>query len=228
MSCRTMITPRTVFFMCFALFLACANSNADMPKTGNETINKTNGSTSTKPISNQTTNTTSQGSGTSSNKNNSTSNPNENYKGKCIFALPEDMLVLVLVAITVACFVLLLTTLMCACQICNLRGIISRLEPHRSNVDLHTFRERRESLSKNKEQGQPTETCIMLSEVTTAQEERREDEDRVLEDKTEEKGETEQPSSEPFAKGPNGNVTQENSAGVEIKDEVAPESKGTV
>ncbi|XP_051542438.1 uncharacterized protein LOC127434041 [Myxocyprinus asiaticus] len=220
-----MINPRTVFFMCFALFLAHAKLYTEVSTITNGIY----GSTSTTPISYQTKMTKSQGSGTSSDQRPlCTPAPTKPIKGLCIFFLPEGKLELVLVALTVACFALLLTTLRCACQVSHLRGIISRLEPHCSNADLRAFRERRESLSKNKDHGQPTETCTMLSEVTTAQEERREDEETVLEDKTEEKGETEQPSAEPFVKGPNGNVTQENSTGFERKDEIAPESKDTV
>lgn len=76
--------------------------------------------------------------------------------------------------------------------------------------------------------GQPTETCVLLSEVTTPQEvvttpqeESREDEDRVLEIKSEENKDTEQPST---VKDPNGDVTQENS---HVPDAKAPESSDT-
>lgn len=66
----------------------------------------------------------------------------------------------------------------------------------------------------------PTETCFLLSEVTTAQEEREEDQ----ENKTEEKNDTEQPSTEPPVMDPNGDITQENSPESDAK---APESPDT-
>lgn len=61
----------------------------------------------------------------------------------------------------------------------------------------------------------------MLSEVTTAQEESREDEERVLENKAEENKDTEQPST---TMDPNGDVTQENSHEPDAKE---PESSDT-
>ncbi|KAL0182951.1 hypothetical protein M9458_022326 [Cirrhinus mrigala] len=144
-------------------------------------------------------------------------------EGHCIFFLPADekYLQLIVAALTVGCLVLLLTTLICACQVCHLRGIISSLQPRYDKSDRHAVREKSESPYRDEGQvdGHPTETCFMLSEVTT-QEERREDE----ENKTEEKKDTEQLSNEPHLKDPNGDVTQENNPEPDAK---APESSET-
>lgn len=145
-------------------------------------------------------------------------------QAQCILFLPkEKILVLVVVALTVGCLALLLTTLICTCQVCHLRQIISSLQLRHNSIDLRAIREKSESPCRDEAQvdGQPTETCVLLSEVTTAQEESREDEDRVLEIKSEENKDTEQPST---VKDPNGDVTQENS---HVPDAKAPESSDT-
>ncbi|XP_039531661.1 uncharacterized protein LOC120481870 [Pimephales promelas] len=142
-------------------------------------------------------------------------------EAQCLLLLPTgDILKLVVLALIVCCFGLLVTTLICICQVCHLRGIISSLQPghNKNNIDLRAIREKSESPHWDEGQvdRQPTETCLMLSEVTTAQEERKEDEERVLENK-----DTEQPGTE---KDPNGDITQENSQEPEAK---APESADT-
>lgn len=123
-------------------------------------------------------------------------------------------------ALILGCFALLVTTLIFICQVCHLRGIISSLQlsHNHNNIDLRAIREKSKSPNRDEGQvdGQPTETCLMLSEVITAQEESREDEERALENK-----DTEQPST---VKDPNGDITQENSHEPEAK---APESSDT-
>ncbi len=141
----------------------------------------------------------------------------ESEIGHCIFFLPTGHLHLIVAALTVGCLALLLTTLICACQVCHLRGIISSLQPRCDNIDRHARREKSESPCRDGGQvdGHPTETCFMLSEVTTAQDESREDE---------EKNDTEQPSTESPVKDPNGDITQENSPEPDVK---SPESSDT-
>ncbi|XP_051540750.1 uncharacterized protein LOC127433122 isoform X2 [Myxocyprinus asiaticus] len=230
-----MTTPRMVCFMCFALLLVMAHANPNgTDEISNLTQTMANENNSTTPTSYKTPETYSQGSAKSSIQiPYCTPAPTEPMKGQCIFFLPnKETMELVLAALTVACFALLLTTLMCACQVCHLRGIISRLKPHHDNADMRAFREWSESPFKDKDHAhrKPTETCVMLSEVTTAQEEWREDEESVLEDKAEDEGETEHPNAESSTDGPNGDVNQENSTGVKMKelDTGAPESKDAV
>ncbi|XP_067289572.1 uncharacterized protein [Pseudorasbora parva] len=225
-----MISPRITCFVYFALLLgtAHANSTANTNITDSithkketttinaikSTISVTNTSVTMKPTSEP----------TKTQQSVCTPATPEPTKGQCIFVLPTgDSLQLVVVALTVGCFILLLTTLICASQVCHLRGIISRLHLCHSSFDLRAIREKSKSPHRNEDQvdGQPTETCVMLSEGTTAQEESTKDEESVLGEKTEENKDTEQPST---MKDPNGDVTQENSHETDAK---APESSET-
>ncbi|XP_055063909.2 uncharacterized protein [Misgurnus anguillicaudatus] len=132
-------------------------------------------------------------------------------------ALPkEKTLILVLVVLAVACITLLLITLLCTCHVCHLRAVISRLQPYHS-VDLYSVKKRSESPCKDdgKEKDQPTETCLMLAEVTVQEEEKKEE-------KKEEKEEESVPIyTEPPAEKPNGDVTQEENAYDIVSDEPA-------
>lgn len=218
-------SPRTICFVYFALLFGTAHANTTDATTTTSSL--TQGiSTSEIQINNKTTYKTLQSTKLASETKASqpsvctpaTPEPN---KGQCIFLLPTgDTLKLVVVALIVGCFALLVTTLICICQVCHLRGIISSLQLHHNNnnIDLRARRQKSESPNRDEGQvnGQPTETCLMLSEVITAQEESREDEERVLENK-----DTEQLST---VKDPSGDITQENSHEPEAK---APESSDT-
>ncbi|XP_016412124.1 uncharacterized protein LOC107743414 [Sinocyclocheilus rhinocerous] len=223
MSCRTMISPRTVYFAYFALLFGkppakATNKNNTTPVKITENITMINDKNGTPPTSNINRQTTELNSAATTNKQSvSTQATTKPKEGHCIFFLPtgKDNLQLIVVALTVGCLALLLTTLICACQVCHLRGIISSLQHRYDNIDRHAVREKSESPCRDEGQvdGQPTETCLLLSEVTTAQEESREDE----ENKTE-------PCTEPPVKDTNGDVTQENSLEPDAK---APESSDT-
>lgn len=229
MSCRrTMISSRTVCFVYFALLFGTPNAsktsvteesgtNNSMSMTNEINVTpttSTNKKLSPDPNTDETTSLNTASTQT-------TTKPEEGY---CIFSLPTDgnKLQLIVAALTVGCLVLLLTTLICSCQVCHLRGIISSLQPRYDSTDEHARREKSESPRRDEGQvdGHPTETCLMLSEVTTAQEESREDQ----KNETEEKNDTEQSSAEPPVKDPNGDITQENSPEPDAK---APESSDT-
>lgn len=218
MSCRrTMISSRTVCFVYFALLFGTPNASNTTVPTGNTTENTMHMTYGTNVIPIKTS--TNKKINTDSIQ--TTTKPEEGY---CIFSLPTDgnKLQLIVAALTVGCLVLLLTTLICSCQVCHLRGIISSLQPRYDSTDEHARREKSESPRRDEGQvdGHPTETCLMLSEVTTAQEESREDQ----KNETEEKNDTEQSSAEPPVKDPNGDITQENSPEPDAK---APESSDT-
>lgn len=229
MSCRTMISLRTICIVYLALLFGTPHANCNTtasdilsssvtentkPKTADtdgtnthQPTSKNNGETS-KLIAVGETSTTSVCT-------QPTPKPEE---GHCIFFLPtgKDYLQLIVAALTVGCLALLLTTLICTCKVCHLRGIISSLQPRYDNIDQHARREKSESPCRDEGQvdGHPTETCFMLSEVT-AQDESGEDE---------EKNDTEQPSTESPVKDPNGDITQENSPEPDAK---SPESSDT-
>ncbi len=199
-----MISPRTVCFVYFALLFGTAHANSTNSSETNppvpsisredrseDTTSTTTDTIGTKPISNN------NGEPSKLNTAVETSTPSfctqptpKPEEGHCIFFLPtgKDYLQLIVAALTVGCLALLLTTLICTCQVCHLRGIISSLKPRYDNIDRHARREKSESPCRDGGQvdGHPTETCFMLSEVT-AQDESREDE---------EKNDTEQPSTE--------------------------------
>lgn len=219
-------SPRTICFVYFALLFGTAHANTTNIITTQGTVtSETQNISSTTQTNNKTTKTFENTTPASETK---TSQPSvctpatpESTKGQCIFLLPTgDTLQLVVVALTVGCFALLVTTLICICQVCHLRGIISSLQLHHTNnnIDLRAIRQKSGSPNRDEDQvdGQPTETCVMLSEVITAQEESREDEERVLENK-----DNGQPNA---VKDPSGDVTQENSHEPEAK---APESSDT-
>lgn len=244
-----MTSPRTVCFVYLALLFGTAHANttntvnvtvsvtkeANETGTQNDILQTTEDNfTATSIIASgniKTTSVKTTSVQTTSQQSVCTPATTEASKGQCIFFLPTgNILHLIVVALTVGCLALLLTTLICTCQVCHLRQIISSLQPRHNNIDLRAIREKSESpyRDEGRVDGQPTETCILLSEVTTpqeevtaAQEESREDEDRVLEIKSEENKDTEQPST---AKDPNGDVTQENS---HVPDAKAPESSDT-
>ncbi|KAK7120781.1 hypothetical protein R3I94_020689 [Phoxinus phoxinus] len=223
-------SPRTICFVYFALLFGTENANTtDIPSTTSSVTQGTSEDV-TSEIVTQTnlTKTKSKSDNISKSTNPSVSTKPASVdctpatsKGQCIFFLPTgDILELIVVALIVGCFSLLLTTLICICQICHLRGIISSLQHcQNNNIDLRAIREKSESPNRDegREDGQPTETCLMLSEVITAQEESREDEERVLENKTEENKDT--------VKDPNGDITQENSH--HEPEAKAPESSDT-
>ncbi|KAI2659640.1 RNA-directed RNA polymerase [Labeo rohita] len=223
-----MISPRTVCFVYFALLFGRPHANhTDTINTNTQVTSESATTNITSTINGATPTTTEIQKINSQVQTTKTSfctqatpKPEE---GHCIFFLPagEKNLQLIVAALTVGCLVLLLTTLICAYQVCHLRGIISSLQPRYDKSDRHAVREKSESPYRDEGQvdGHPTETCIMLSEVTT-QEERREDE----ENKSEEKKDTEQLSTEPPLKDPNGDVTQENNPEPDAK---APESSDT-
>ncbi len=198
-----MISPRTVCFVYFALLFGTAHAESTNSSNTNSSVTSVS---ETKGTATSTTN----------DKNGMSSLPTLE-KGHCIFFLPTGHLHLIVAALTVGCLALLLTTLICACQVCHLRGIISSLQPRCDNIDRHARREKSASPCRDGGQvdGHPTETCFMLSEVTTAQDESREDE---------EKNDTEQPSNESPVKDPNGDITQENSPEPDVK---SPESSDT-
>ncbi|XP_016125046.1 uncharacterized protein [Sinocyclocheilus grahami] len=211
-----MISPRTVCFVYFALLFGTPH-----PNPTNATENNTSVTSDPTPTSNNIRETSNLNTATSTVCTQATPKPEE---GHCIFFLPTGKyhLELIVAALTVGCLALLLTTLICASQVCHLRGIISSLQPRYDSTDRHARREKSKSpfLDEGQVDRHPTETCVMLSEVTTAQEESREDQ----ENKTEEKNDTEQPSTEPPVKDPNGDITQENSPEPDTK---APESSDT-
>lgn len=236
MSCRTMISPRTVCFVYFALLFGTAHANSTNSSNTKTIVPSVSVTEDTMSTTNDTNGTT-----PSPNNNGEPSKLNtaaETFKtsvyiqptpkpeeGLYIFFLliGKDNVQLIVAALTVGCLALLLTTLICACQVCHLRGIISSLlQPRYDNTDRHARREKSESPCQDEGQvdGHPTETCFMLSEVTTAQDESREDE----ENKTEEKNDTEQPSTESPVKDSNGDIAQENSPEPDAK---APESSDT-
>ncbi|XP_005169245.2 uncharacterized protein [Danio rerio] len=128
---------------------------------------------------------------------------------QCIFSLPSgEKLHLIVAVLIVGCLVLLMTTLMCACQVCHLKGLISGLHSRHDNIDLHAIREKTETRQKNEDRvdRHPTETCLLLSEVTAGQEQSKEHEVKI-----EEVEEMEQIGTEMPVIDPNGDVNQENS-----------------
>lgn len=224
MSCRTMISARTICFVYFVLFLATTHAvidttEASTPETyttnQNTTINRTS---STLNEMNQKQNEFNTGCVCTS----FTPKPMQEHssKGHCLLFWPKDdnkgTVYLIVAALTLACFTLLLTTLICACQLCHLKVMFSRFQPHQNNIDLQAVRKRSESPCRDdgRPVGEPTETCLMLSEVTTQEEENKE--------------ESVQPNTEPSAEGPNGDVAQEEGSGCEAEskepDVEAPES----
>lgn len=239
-----MISPRTICFVCLALLFGTAHASTTENYKPSSSVADATDKTETQKNSSPTTKvnidntSTSRKNSINTNKSVKTSQqpactpatPEPN-KGQCIFFLPtENILHLVVFALTVGCLALLLTTLICTCQVCHLRRIISSLQLRHNNIDLRAIREKSEVPYRDEGQvdGHPTETCVLLSEVTTPQEvvttpqeESRVDEDRVLEIKSEENKDTEQPST---VKDPNGDVTQENS---HVPDAKAPESSDT-
>ncbi|XP_026129751.1 uncharacterized protein LOC113109997 [Carassius auratus] len=232
-----MISPRTVCFVYFALLFVAAHADgpANEPTSNDKTATVKNSNYSALTNNASTTMVTNVSLTTTNNNRDSsklitssntvctpaTSKPEE---GHCILFLPTNThsLPLIAAALTVGCLALLLTTLICACQVCHLRGIISSLQSRYDSIDRHARREKSESPCRDECQvdRHPIETCFLLSEVTTAQEEREEDQ----ENKTEEKNDTEQPSTEPPVMDPNGDITQENSPESDAK---APESPDT-
>lgn len=240
MSCRTMISRRTVYFVCFALLFGTTAAEAidenntttdtievktteDPPFTGKEftpvtktedttTITGKNGTISTSNINRQTTKL--NPAATTNKQPVCTQATHKPKEGHCIFSLPTDnvTLLLIVVGLTVGCLALLLTTLICACQVCHLRRIISSLQLHYDNIAVS---EKSELPCRDEGQadGQLTETCLMLSEVTAAQEESREDE-----------GNNTESCTEPPVKDSKVDVTQENSLEPDAK---APESSDT-
>ncbi|XP_016409217.1 uncharacterized protein LOC107741138 [Sinocyclocheilus rhinocerous] len=214
-----MISPRTVCFVYFALLFGTPHANPT--NAAENTTSMTNDTSGTTPTSNNNRETSKLNTATTTFCTQATPKSEE---GHFIFFLPTGKynLQLIVAALTVGCLALLLTTLICACQVCHLRGIISSLQPRYDSTDRHARREKSESPCRDEGQvdRRPTETCFMLSEVTTAQEESRENQ----ENKTEEKNDKEQPSTEPPVKDPNGDITQENSPEPDAK---APESSDT-
>ncbi len=221
-----MISPRTVCFVYFALLFGTAHAES----TNSSTNTSVPSVSEIKTTTTKSTRNDKNGIMSTANNNGATSKLNTAVKtsvctqptpkpeiGHCIFFLPTGHLHLIVAALTVGCLALLLTTLICTCQVCHLRGIISSLQPRCDNIDRHARREKSESPCRDGGQvdGHPTETCFMLSEVTTAQDESREDE---------EKNDTEQPSTESPVKDPNGDITQENSPEPDVK---SPESSDT-
>ncbi len=210
-----MISPRTVCFVYYALLFGTAHANSTNSSETNPPVSVTEDMPTSNNIGETSKLNTAEKTSTPSFCTQPTPKPEE---GHCIFFLPtgKDYLQLIVAALTVGCLALLLTTLICTCQVCHLRGIISSLKPRYDNIDRHARRGRSESPCRDGGQvdGHPTETCFMLSEVTTAQDESREDE---------EKNDTEQPSTESPVKDPNGDITQENSP----EPNKAPESSDT-
>ncbi|XP_043085236.1 uncharacterized protein LOC122359040 [Puntigrus tetrazona] len=200
-----MMIPRTICFVYFALLFR-------MPHANHTEVTKTSLPANNQSLINKTT-----GCMIPSNNKGETSNP---VKGHCFFCFPTGTNILLLIAagLTVGCLAFLLTTLLCACQVCQLRQIISSLQPRYDNTDRHARREKSESPCWEDE-GQvdrhPTETCFMLSEIVTAQEESREDQ----ENKTEEEKESQQPSTVDL----NGDMAQESPE----PDAKAPENSDT-
>lgn len=223
MFCRTMITGRTVCFVCLVLFLGTTHAETT---TENQNVS----SNGTKTIEDQTTQVqqTNKISETPNHTNHtnqvhvctqSTPKPTQEngFQRQCILFYPEDKtLFLVVGGLVLACFVLLLTTLMCAWQFCHLKVLISRFQPHSSKVDLYAMRRRSESSYRDDGQAvrEPNETCPMLTQVTTQEEKNKE--------------ESAQPNTEPPVEGPNGDVAQEEGNGCEAEnqkpDEGAPET----
>ncbi|XP_052423547.1 uncharacterized protein LOC127966536 isoform X2 [Carassius gibelio] len=230
-----MISTRTVCFVYFALLFGSAHAdgpaneitttNTTVPEGDNNSIKTESTSmTMVTNVSLKTTNNNRDSSKLTSSNTVCTPATSKPKEGHCILFLPTNThsLPLIAAALTVGCLALLLTTLICACQVCHLRGIISSLQSRYDSIDRHARREKSESPCRDECQvdRHPTETCFLLSEVTTAQEEREEDQ----ENKTEEKNDTEQPSTEPPVMDPNGDITQENSPESDAK---APESPDT-
>ncbi|XP_058645221.1 uncharacterized protein LOC131548151 [Onychostoma macrolepis] len=220
-----MISPRTVCFVYLALIFGTSHANS---ANGNETIitvpsvteDALSTTSDTTPTSNNNREQLKRNTAAKISKTSVCVQPTPKpEEGHCIFFLPtsNDKLLLIVVALTVGCLALLLTTLICTCQVCHQRGIISSLQTLYDNIDPHARREKSESPRQDGGQvdRHPTETCFMLSEITTAQDESREDE---------EKNDTEQPSAESPVKNSNGDITQENSPEPDAK---APESYDT-
>lgn len=211
MSCRTMISARTICFVYIVLF--SGTTHAEDNTTEASTTESTNKDDTLPETTNQKQNCVC----TSSTPKLKRENGSE---GHCLLFWPKDdnkgTVYLIVAVLTLACFTLLLTTLICACQLCHLKVMFSRFQPHQNNIDLQAVRKRSESPCRDDGQpvGEPTETCVMLSEVTTQEEENKE--------------ESVQPNTEPSAEGPNGDVAQEEGSGCEAEskepDVEAPES----
>ncbi|KAA0704175.1 hypothetical protein E1301_Tti000184 [Triplophysa tibetana] len=197
-----MRTAKTECFVCFVLFFGTMRAQNNLTLTTVPLTTKIDTSQITVSPSNE--NPSTQRETTQQKTNGShqdcvcTPSPTKTLKGYYIFfELEGNKLTLVLGALMLACFILLLTTLILACHLCNMKVMISKFKPNNNNIDLKVMRKRSESPSRDDGPAvrEPTETCVMLSGVTTQEEENKE--------------ECVQPIPEPILEGPNGEVAQE-------------------